>query len=424
MRFVIPMPKKIFFFLTLFLIAIITFTSCSAARQTNSNRLVTITLSGWSNLNEQQLLQQVIKNFEAKHPRIKVKYDVIADAYMDVLKTRLIGETAADVFYLDAFAAPEIMLPGVLEPLDKYISTKFNLADFDSKFLKVFQQNGKIYGLPKDFSTLALFYNKKAFQAVGLSQPPKSWAELREYAKILTIKNQDGIKQYGFGIIPELARQVFMIKAFGGDLTNSDGKAAFATSESLKGLQLIIDQYREDKSTVQPTDVGTDSGSEMFGQEKVAMVIEGSWLIPYLKETFPNVEYATAEVPTVHDKKGTMAYTVAYVMNQQSKHKSEAWELISYLTGKEGMKAWTSQGSVFPTRKSVTTALKYDKNPLYSPFIAGAGYATVWQVDKNLPTIANNFNNQFISALLGEQTLANAMNKAQQIANKEIALSQ
>lgn len=416
------MPKKIFSFLTLFLIAIITFTSCSAARQTNPNGIVTITLSGWSNLNEQQLLQKVIKKFEAKHPRIKVKYDVIADAYMDVLKTRLIGETAADVFYLDAFAAPEIMLPGVLEPLDNYITTEFNIADFYPKFLKAFQQNGKIYGLPKDFSTLALFYNKKAFQAVGLSQPPKTWLELREYAKILTSdKNKDGIEQYGFGIIPELARQVFMIKAFGGELTNSVGKATFASPESLKGLQLIIDQYRLDMTTVQPTDVGTDSGSEMFGQEKVAMVIEGSWLIPYLKETFPNVEYATAEVPTVNGKKGTMAYTVAYVMNQQSKHKPQAWELISYLTGKEGMKAWTSGGSVFPTRKSVTTALKYDKTPLYSPFIAGVAYANLWQLDENLPTIANNFNNQFISALLGEQTLANAMNKAQQTANKEIA---
>lgn len=154
------------------------------------------------------------------------------------------------------------------------------------------------------------------------------------------------------------------------------------------------------------------------------MIIEGPWLIPYLKQTFPNVEYATAEVPTVNGKKGTMAYTVAYVMNKRSQHKAEAWQLISYLTGKEGMKAWTSQGSVFPTRTSVTQALEYEKNPLYSPFITGAAYATVWQLDKNLPIILNNFNNQFISALLGEQSLKNAMIKAQKTANKEIALAE
>ena len=118
-----------------------------------------------------------------------------------------------------------------------------------------------------------------------------------------------------------------------------------------------------------------------------------------------------------------MAYTVAYVMNKRSQHKSEAWQLISYLTGTEGMKAWTSLGSVFPTRKSVINTLGYNKNTLYSPFIYGAAYATTWQIDKNLPIIANNFNNQFISAILGQKTLAEAMKKAEKTANKEIALS-
>lgn len=151
------MQKRILAFTALFILGIITFTGCSAARQLPQNGIVTVTLSGWSNLNEKQLLQQVLKNFEVKHPHIKVQYDVIADEYMDVLKTRLIGETAADVFYLDAFAAPEIMIPGVLEPLDNYITDEFDLADFNPTFLQAFQQNSKIYGLPKDFSTLALF---------------------------------------------------------------------------------------------------------------------------------------------------------------------------------------------------------------------------------------------------------------------------
>ncbi len=357
---------------------------------------------------------------------------------MDVLKTRLIGETAADVFYLDALEAPALMRPDVLEPLDNYITPEFNISDFEPTLLNAFGQDGKTYGLPKDFSTLALFYNKEAFVGAaqrvgaslpppsGLSQPPQTWEQLREYSKKLTIdKNGDGIiEQYGFGILPELARQYFMIKAFGGELINSDGKATFASPDSLKGLQVIIDQYRNDKSATQPSEVGTTSGSVMFAKGKVAMVIEGPWLIPYLKQTFPNVEYAIAEVPTIAGKKGTMAYTVAYVMNKQSKHKPEAWQLISYLTGFEGMKAWTSAGFALPTRKSVTAALGYDKHPLYTPFIAGASYATIWQAGENLPIILNNFNNQFVSAMLGEQPLPAAMTKAQQSANQEITLAE
>ncbi|HEY9596925.1 MAG TPA: extracellular solute-binding protein, partial [Cyanophyceae cyanobacterium] len=275
---------------------------------------------------------------------------------------------------------------------------------------------------PKDFSTLALFYNKQAFNQANLIEPPKTWDELRNYSKQLTIdKDRNGRReQYGLGIAPELARQYFMIKAFGGRLIDEKGFASFASSESLKGLQLVIEQYRKDRSSAQPSDVGTSSGSEMFGQGKVAMVIEGSWAIPYLKETFPTIEFATAEVPTVGGKPGTMAYTVAYVMNKKAKHKDAAWKLIAYLTGKEGMKAWATEGQVLPSRKSVLSALGYEHNSLYFPFIQGAGYATLWQAGTNLPMIMTHFNNQFISALLGEQSLRAAMGKAQRTANREI----
>ncbi len=420
------MLKKFILVVLLVTFSTIIFTSCSVSRQANNDGVVTITLSGWSNLLEKQLLQQVVKEFEAIDPKIKVRYDAIADEYMDVLKTRLIGETAADVFYLDALEVPALISPGILEPLNNYINDDFELQDFTPSLLKAFKRDGIIYGLPKDFSTLALFYNKKAFAAADLSQPPNTWEELRSYAQKLTIdSNQDGkIDRYGFGLAPELARQVFVIKAFGGKVVDDNNHAAFASRESLKGLQLIVDQYLKDKSAAQPTDVGTTSGGEIFGQGKAAMVIEGAWVISYLKETFPSLEYGIAEIPTIADKKGTMAYTVAYVMNKKSSHKLAAWKLIAYLTGKNGMTAWTKNGLTLPTRASVANKLNYSDNTLYAPFIAGASYATIWQAGEYLPLILNNFNNQFVSAMIGEQSLENAMKKAQETANKEIKLSQ
>lgn len=400
------------------------FLSGKAVKQPPST--VTVKLSGWqSSPSEKQLLEKVIRQFEANHPTIKVKYEVITGEYMDVMKTRLIGEVAPDVFYLDALEAPLLMKYNVLEPLDRYITPEFNLSDFEPSMLNAFKYNGKLYGLPKDFSTLALIYNKKAFTAAGLTQPPQTWTQLLADAKTLTVdKNGDGkIDQYGFGLAPELARQVYVIKAFGGSLLNQFGYAAFAEPNSLKGLHLIINQYRRDRSSAQPTDVGADNGIEMLGQGKVAMVIEGPWAIPYFKETFPEIDVGTAEIPTMNQKRGTMAFTVAYVMNRQSKHKDAAWKLIAYLTGNEGMKAWAAQGLALPTRRSVLTGLGYDQNPLYLPFANGARYATIWQAGENLPTLRANFNNQFISALLGEQPLEAAMRRAQETANREIYLA-
>ncbi|XHX78149.1 MAG: ABC transporter substrate-binding protein [Stenomitos frigidus ULC029] len=400
--------------------------SLQEATQKPQESLVTITLSGWqSSPNEKKLLDRVLQVFEARNPTIKVKHEVINSEYMDVIKTRLIGDVAPDVFYLDAFEAPLLMQSNVLEPLNTYITPAFHLADFEPSMLEAFKHSGKLYGLPKDFSTLALIYNRKALAAANISQPPQTWDELLTASKKLTVdRDRDGkIDQYGFGIMPELARQAFVIKAFNGELMGQNGYATFAKSTSLKGLQLVIDQYRGDRTSAQPTDVGATSGSEMLGQGKVAMTIEGPWAIPYFKETFPDTEFTTAEVPTINGKSGTMAFTVAYVMNRKTKHKQAAWKLIAYLTGSEGMNAWAKQGLALPTRRSVLISLGYDQNPLYAPFAKGASYATIWQSGENLPTIRTNFNNQFISALLGEQPLPQAMKKAQETANREIYLA-
>jgi len=378
---------------------------------------VTVKLSGWAGSQvEQKLLRQVLQDFEAQHPNIKVKYEVISDQYMDVIKTRLVGDAAPDVFYLDALEAPFLMSQNVLESLDNYIQPEFDIDDFEVTLLDSFKYQNHIYGLPKDYSTLALFYNKKSFSAAGLNSPPSTWSELRSYSQKLTSK----LNRYGFGETPELARQVYKIKAFGGKVIDENGYATFASKASLQGLQLVIDQYRKDKSSAQKSDVGTNSGSEMFGQGKVAMVIDGNWAIPYLQETFPQLQFATAELPTINNQKGTMVFTVAYVMNKQSQHKAAAWELISYLTGKTGMQKWTATGFALPTRKSVAQKLGYDKDPLRTPLVAGVSYATPWQVGKYPAPIMNNFDNQFVSALLGQQSLQQAMLRAQNAANQQI----
>jgi multiple sugar transport system substrate-binding protein len=384
---------------------------------------VTIKLSGWgSSPAENRLFQQVLRHFEAEHPTITVQFDVIADQYMDVMKTRLIGDAAPDVFFLEAFEAPLLMQSGVLQPLDQYITPAFDLADFADNLLSPFRYHNQIYGLPKDFSTLALFYNRSALTEAGISAPPQTWDDLLADAKRLTIdRNQDGKPdQYGFGMLPELARQAFVVQAFGGQVVDAQGYAAFATENGLKGLDLLVEQYRRDRTAARPQDVGTSSGIEMFGQAKAAMVIEGNWAIPYLADTFPELDYGTAEVPEINNQPGTMAYTVAYVMSHQSTHKPEAWALIAYLTGKAGMKQWTGTGLALPTRRSVAQQLNYQDDPLRSALIAGIRYATPWQIGEHATAIMNHFNNQFLSALLGEQPLSHAMQQAQESANRQI----
>ena len=420
------MKRKLLSFFAISIVFILSIAGCHnlfLSSDSETSDIVTIKLSGWGASSvEQKLLKQLLQDFELKNPGIKVKYEVINDQYMDVIKTRLIGEAAPDVFYLDALEAPFLTSQNVLEPLDSYINSEFDLGDFEETLLNSFKYKNQIYGLPKDYSTLALFYNKQALSEKKITNPPATWKELLTYSQKLTedIDRDGRIDKYGFGEIPELARQAYKIKAFQGKIVSKNGYANFASPKALKGLQLAVEQYQKEQTSAQKTDVGTNSGSEMFAQGKVAMVIEGNWAIPYLKETFPNLKFGTAEVPTINNKKGTMVFTVAYVMNKKAKHKAEAWQLISYLTGKQGMEKWTQSGFALPTRKSVTEKLGYQQDNLRSAFFAGVNYATPWQIGKYPAPIVNNFENQFTSAILGQQPLKKAMEKAQLAANKQI----
>ncbi|MGB8701927.1 MAG: ABC transporter substrate-binding protein [Thermosynechococcaceae cyanobacterium] len=394
--------------------------------EVKQHETVEIKLSGWqSSPSESKLLAKLLKDFESQNPNISVKHEVINSQYMDVIRTRLIGNVAPDVFYLEAFEAPLFMKYGVLEPLEAYIKPPYHLSDFEPNLLNAFRYQGKLYGIPKDFSTLALFYDKTALAQAHLNGPPKTWTELVQSSKKLTVdRNQDGrMDQYGLGIVPELPRQVFMLQAFGGQLADANGYGTFADPNRLQGLQLLIDQYQRDRTAVQATDVGASSNSEAFGRGNIAMAIEGAWAIPYLQDNFPQLKFGTAEIPTINGRKGTMAFTVAYVINRESKHKAAAWQLIEYLTSRAGMQAWVSQGLALPSRRSVTTALHYDRNPLYGPLMAGATYATIWQFGATAPILATHFDNQLLSALLGQRSLSSAMERAQTKANRDIYLS-
>jgi len=54
--------------------------------------------------------------------------------------------------------------------------------------INAFTYQGKTYGIPKDFNTLGLVYNKDLFKAAGVAEPTNdwTWTDLQTAAKKLT----------------------------------------------------------------------------------------------------------------------------------------------------------------------------------------------------------------------------------------------
>jgi multiple sugar transport system substrate-binding protein len=380
------MSKKLIsiFVLTIFVLATVlagcssSKNNTSSANETNTQKQetvkpVTIKLGMWSSSPaEKKIVDDQIAKFKEKYPNIDVQIETIVGDYMQKLQTELASNTAPDIFYLDSMPAPQLMSSGVLEPLDDYIK-KYNVDvnDFEPALLSAFQWDGKTYGLPKDFNTLALFYNKDMFKAAGINEPPKTWEELRDVAKKLT---KDGVK--GLVLSADLARFDAFINQNGGSVYQ-DGKVTLNLPENAQALDFYVSLITKDKVADTPQNMGEGWNGDAFAAKKAAMAIEGGWMIPFLKEKAPDLNYGIAELPA-GKQKSTMAFTVAYVMNKNSKHKDEAFKLIEFLTGKEGQQFVVDSGLALPSRKSMQEGFK-EKYPERAAFVDGASYAVPWQ---------------------------------------------
>ena len=311
----------------------------------------TAILSGWrSSPEEGEALTQTLLGFPAVYPNITVDYQPIAGDYRTVMITKISSHEVPDLFYVNAEYAPEWIDQGFLEPLDDYIAKSgMDTSKFFDGYLSTFKgKDGKIYGLPKDGNTIAMAYNTDL-----VTTPPTTMEELVTAATALKGKND---LKAPICLNPGLDRGLAFIYAQGGELVNADGTASAIDTEASKAaVQWYLDLFK-DGIGMTAADLGSGWCGEALGKKQVAMTFEGGWLDPAMTSTFPDVKYAWAEMPTGSSGKPvTLSYTVSYSIGADSANKDQAFVLLSYLAGVDGMTKWTAGGVALPSRSDVPT---------------------------------------------------------------------
>jgi multiple sugar transport system substrate-binding protein len=134
-----------------------------------------------------------------------------------------------------------------------------------------------------------------------------------------------------------------------------------------------------------PTELGVGWCGEALGKQKAAIAFEGNWVLPYMKTTFPNTRYGV--FPMIKNKTGgNLGFTVSYSLAKDSAHKQAAWTLLSWLTGPQGMKQWTSLGLALPSRSDVKAIGGRGAFLTAAPYSHGWGFKNF----SNAYTVMNN----------------------------------
>jgi multiple sugar transport system substrate-binding protein len=323
-----------------------------------ADAVTTISVSTWgSSPSETSALKDAIATFESRNPTIKV--DLIVDNdHGAQMAARFASKTPNDVFYLDAGIAQDWAAQGVLLDLTPSITAaKFSLTPFNASYLKPFQNGGKLYGLPKDANPLVLEGNKALMAKAGIKALPKTIAEFATHSKALLAK-----KITPMCVDADINRLGAYFVAFGGGLASSANKSLLSSAGTKAGLEWAMGNYKTGAFKT-PAQLSAGWAGEAFGKAKCAYTMEGAWLDPYLKDSFPAVhkQMIKGQLPTAKQA-GSLAFTAAYAIGKDSPNPKEAWTFIEYMTGARGMTVWTSFGVAIPSRSDVATPLGYEVN--------------------------------------------------------------
>ena len=389
-------------------------------RPVSAQEDATVRLTGWtSSPAEQTLFEQVLADFRTANPTIDLKYEPITGDFTTKLQTDMAAGTVADVFYVDSLFAPDLMASGQLLALDDMMAADgVNAADFYPGLISSFQLQGATYGLPKDFSTLAMVWDKAAFEAAGIENPPTNWDELKAAGQALL----DSTGAPGIIIPADIARELAFHYAAGASVFNEDGSAiVFDSPEGAEALDFYYGLYRDGLAAT-PADAGAQWPGDALAKGLGALVFEGNWVFPFLQENAPDLDFGIAELPAGPAKEMTLAFTVSFSIYSGTKVPDAAWTLVNYLTGPEGMGKWTSLGLAMPSRTVLADAWLAEF-PEREPFLAGGEYAAGWQLGVGGNAFYNDANAELQGLFAGQQDVETTLQKIQQAAETRIELN-
>jgi multiple sugar transport system substrate-binding protein len=310
---------------------------------------------------ENAALDCAIQGFRLTYPNVNLTNNLIAGDYAAQMVT-LFGNVPPDIFYVDGGLALDWEAQGFLLPLDDYIAnTGFDTSTFFPGYQDTFKGlDGKTYGIAKDGNTIALGYNTDLV--------PTAPTTLDELVTTATALKDNPDLDAPMCLSPGLDRGLAFIYAQGGELLNSDNTAeAISTDASKAAVQWYMDLFKDGLGIPPPANSWC---GEQLGLGNVAMIFEGGWLKGAMDSTYPDINWAFAEMPQGSlGAPMTISYTAAYGIGVDSANPDQGWTALQYLTGTDGMALWTSGGIAIPSRSDVPVPAGFEV------IAAGAQYA-------------------------------------------------
>jgi multiple sugar transport system substrate-binding protein len=325
-------------------------------------------------------MDELIKNFEAANPDIKVTQTTFPyDDYQTKVIAAHVAGNGPDVLQFYYGWLDKFQQGGVLQALDPAVFPSDAIEKDFFPIVSAISRDGKYYGLPTAVRSLALFYNKNLLKEAGITEPPKTLDELVADAK-KTTKTDGAGNITSEGITLDFAGQdhqwwrEVLVRQFGGVPYDDQGNVAYNSDAGVKALTWYTDLATKEK-------VGSvgfmDEGQAAFKGGLAAFTVDGTFRLGSFKP-ITDFEGGVTELPANADGvKGNFASYFANGISADTtgEKKAAAEKFLQYVTSPEAMQIWLKDVGELPARREAALTDANLNDPIYAPFLKALDYA-------------------------------------------------
>lgn len=293
--------------------------------------------------------QEIIRRFEEENPDIKVQLEPVSGSdYYARLLTQIAAGDAPDIMNIGDDAVPQFVESGAFVPLQPLIEEDgFDTEVYLPGLLEPGTYEGELYFLPKDYSPLAVYYNKKIFDEHGVAYPEDGWTweDMLAIAQELTIdEDGDGTPEiWGIQLPgPWTTGFEYWVAAAGGQLISEDGSTFIGymdSEEVISAVEFYQALYNEYGVAPPPADMSAfGGGNAEFDNGQAAMRIFGRWPQGGMLEN-PNIDLGVVGVPAGSERANVLFWG-GFGIFSGTQHPEEAWRFLKFYAGPDGSEVW------------------------------------------------------------------------------------
>lgn len=339
------------------------------------------------------VFKKLNEEFQRTDPGVTVKIEEVPSDWHQKFQLQIASGDAPDCLFEDAGDIMTDVRAGALAPIDDLIAgdLQFDKANYFEMAFDGATYDGKIYGLPYDGGSYAMYYNKELFDAAGLEYPspdePLTYDQAVELGTKLTLDRDNNtpdsddfnarrLKQIGFDPGPNDTWGGLWLFwwSMGVDIIDKDKKVHLTDPKAIEAAQMMVDLTAKHRITPGPR-LQNDALNFLSGN--MAMIYDGVWSSVRYREA--RFDWDVAPVIRIDKPVSTGRYSPLSITSS-AKNPEGAWKWISYCCGEEGQKIVAELGQAVPPVRALAESdafLNPDVKPEHKEvFVNGLGAET------------------------------------------------